>query len=200
MRRRTFAVTVVLAAIIAMSWLVVPTAEAGGEGGEGIPAVRSLLEEILANQGRLFQQLAALTATDLVPVPITGAGVPISTEPAGFCRFDAQGKLHVFVYNQGSAPTGPSVTQVFFRVPPGIPVQKSCGAGCAQVDVATPGLSPFTGTEGVAIDIPEGCFGSVFGPNDINNCQFKISVDGTNLLNESNELNNNAFGACQGLL
>ena len=199
-RGKTFAGTVALAAIIALSWLVVPAA---GAGDQGMPEVLRLLNDILANQATLLQTLDGLTAPDLVPVPITGtlgAGVPISTDPAGFCRFDDQGKLHVFVYNQGGAPAGPSVTQVFFRVPPGTPVQKSCGDGCAQVDVPTSGLTAFHGTGGAAIDIPEGCFGSTFGPDDINFCLFKIAVDATNVVNESNELNNGAGGGCQGLL
>jgi hypothetical protein len=165
-----------------------------------MPAVLRLLEEILANQATLLQTLDGLTAPDLVPVPITGGGVPISTDPAGFCRFDAQGKLHVFVYNQGAGPAGPSVTQVFFRVPPGTLVDKSCGVGCAQVDVATSGLAALHGTNGLPIDVPAGCFGSSFGPDDTNFCLFKIAVDGTNVLNESNELNNTALGGCQGLL
>ena len=199
-RGKTFAGIVALAAIIALSWLVVPSA---GAGDQGMPRVLSLLNDILANQARLLQQLEVLAAPDLVPVPFAGTtsgGVITSTVPAHFCRLDAQGKLHVFVYNQGGGPAGPSVTQVFFRVPPGAEGQKSCGVGCAQVDVPTPALTPFLGTEGVAIDFPEGCFGSVFGPDDINNCLFKIAVDGTNALNESNELNNGAGGGCQGLL
>ena len=199
-RGKTFAGTVALAAIIALSWLVVPSA---GAGDQGMPRVLSLLNDILANQARLLQQLEVLAAPDLVPVPITGtlgAGVPISTDPAGFCRFDDQGKLHVFVYNQGGGPAGPSVTQVFFRVPPGAEGQKSCGVGCAQVDVPTPALTPFLGTNGLPIDVPAGCFGSVFGPDDINFCLFKIAVDATNVVNESNELNNGAGGGCQGLL
>lgn len=191
---RMFVGAVALAATIALSWSVVPSAAADGQG---LPEVLRLLEQILANQATLLEQVAA---PDLVPIPITGAGIPISTEAAGFCRFDAAGKLYVFVYNQAGVPVGPSVTQVFFRVPPGIPVEKSCGVGCAQVDIATSGLAAFHGTNGVGIDIPEGCFGSVFGPDDINNCVFKIAVDGTNAVNESNELNNTALGGCQGLL
>ena len=193
-RGKTFAGTVALAAIIALSWLVFPTA---GAGDQGMPAVLRLLEEILANQATLLQQLESLTAPDLVPNPYQHHLGPEG--PADFCRILESGKLWVSVYNQGAGRAAPSVTQVFFRVPPDVPVQKSCGVGCAWVDVVTPGMDPFRSVE-LAVAIPEGCFGSAFGPDDINNCQFKIFVDGTNLLNESNELNNNAFGACQGLL
>jgi hypothetical protein len=197
-RERTFAGSMALAAIIALSSLVVPTAEAGEQG---LPAVLRLLDEILANQATLLERLQV---PDLVPVPVTGVvpGHPVSSEPAGFCRFDAQGRLFVFVYNQGAGPAGPSVTRVSFRVPSGErpPGETSCGVGCAQVDVPTAGLTAYLGTNGVGIDVPVGCFGSAFGPDDINNCQFKIWVDATNVLNESNELNNGAFGACQGLL
>lgn len=191
---KTFAGAVALAAIIALSWLGVGTA---GAGGEGIPAVLRLLEEILANQAVLLHQLEIVKAPDLVPNPYQHHLGPEG--PADFCRILESGKLWVSVYNQGAGSAAPSVTQVFFRVPPDVSVQKSCGVGCAEVDVVTAGMASFRGVE-LAVAIPEGCFGSAFGPDDINNCQFKIFVDGTNLLNESNELNNNAFGACQGLV
>jgi hypothetical protein len=187
----------VLAGLVVLASVV----SAGGDPNENsIPAI---LKNILAELADIRAKLEVLQAPDLVPVPFAGTvsgGVITSTEPAHFCRLDAQGKLHVFVYNQSGGPAGPSVTQVFFRVPPGTPVQKSCGDGCAQVDVPTPGLPAFTGTNGLPIDFPEGCFGNAFGLDDINRCLFKIAVDGPNSLNESNELNNSALGACQGLL
>ncbi len=168
---------------------------AGGDPNEN--SVPAILKNILAELANINAKLEVLQVPDLVPLaPAT------SSHPEGdFCRgrIDPQGRLHVFVYNQGAGIAGPSQTQVFFRVPPDVPVQKSCGAGCAQVDVATPGLNS-PGIIDLVIGIPEGCFGSAFGPDDINNCQFKIAVDATNAVMESNELNNNAGGACQGLL
>ena len=190
-RGKTFAATVALAAIIALSWLVVPTAEAGGEG---IPEVLRLLNEVLANQALILERLEA---PDLVPNPYYHHLGPEG--PEDFCRILESGKLWVSVYNQSGGGAVPSVTQVLFRVPADVPVQKSCGVGCAQVDLATPAMGAFASVV-FEVAIPEGCFGSAFGPDDINNCQFKLYVDGTNLLNESNELNNSAFGACQGLL
>jgi len=172
---------------------------AGGDPNEN--SVPAILKNILAELANINAKLEVIQVPDLVPLASA-----TSIHPEGdFCRgrIDAQGRLHVFVYNQGAGIAGPSQTQVYFRVPKGAEGQKSCGDGCAQVDVPTPTLTAARSPQSIidlVMDIPEGCFGSAFGPDDINNCQFKIAVDATNAVRESNELNNNAGGACQGLL
>jgi hypothetical protein len=205
---KTFAGIVALAAIIALSWLVVPTAGAAekrnpagaerselrhsdshsqGEGHNGIPAVLRLLDDIRVKlDGLLVQgEENICAAPDLVPLPLPGGG---------FCRIDAQGKLHVVVHNQGGAAAGPSQTLVVFRT----------ASGEQDLFVDTDPLAGFTGTD-LAIDIPDGCFGGFFGADDNNVCKFQILVDAkigsaVGAVLESNELNNTAAGACQGLL
>jgi hypothetical protein len=134
---------------------------------------------------------------DLRPNPWLHHASSVPVSPEDFCRVLEDGRLWVSVRNYGAGTAGPSVTEAYFCVPSGTPVQKSCGDGCAQVDVVTPAMGFCVE---LAATIPQGCFGSAFGPDDINRCLFKINVDATNLLNESNELNNLAFGACQGLV
>ncbi len=181
----------VLAGLVVLTFVV----SAGGDPNEkSIPAI---LDNILTELQSIHVKLDGLVNTlppkppDLVPLPWRNHGAP---GPADFCM---DGRPFVQVCNRGAGPAGPSVTELYFRVPPGTPVQKSCGDGCAQVDVFTPAMD-FCFS--LAFPIPEGCFNSVFGPDDINNCLFKVNLDATNVLNESNELNNLAFGACQGLL
>lgn len=180
----------VLAGLVVLASMV----SAGGDPNENsIPAI---LKNILAELANINAKLEVLQAPDLVPI-----AAATSSHPEGdFCRgrIDPQGRLHVFVFNQDAGIAGPSQTQVYFRVPDD-KVQKPCGAKCTQVDVPTPTVTGRNIID-LVIDIPEGCFGSAFGPDDINNCQFKIAVDATNAAMESNELNNNAGGACQGLL
>jgi len=192
----------VLAVLVVLAFVV----SAGGDSNEkSIPAI---LDKILAELSSIRTDLSVIRGkleviqvSDLVPLASA-----TSSHPEGdFCRgrIDAQGRLHVFAYNQGAGTAGPSQTQVYFRVPKGAEGQKSCGDGCAQVDVFTPTLTAARSPQSIidlVMDIPEGCFGSAFGPDDINNCQFKVAVDATNAVSESNELNNNAGGACQGLV
>lgn len=180
----------VLVGVVVLASMV----SAGGAPNENsIPAI---LNNILTELQSIHVKLDGLVNTlppkppDLVPAPWHH---PLES-PADFCR---DGSPFVQVCNRGAGPAGPSVTELYFRVPPGTPVQKSCGDGCAQVDVFTP-ASDFCVV--LAFPIPAGCFGSNFGLDDVNNCLFKINVDATNVLNESNEDNNRAFGACQGLV
>jgi len=193
-RGKTFAGTVALAAIIALSWLVVPTA---GAGDQGIPRVLGLLNDILANQATLLQQVSGLelacTTPDLVPIPDPNPFV-------GFCRFDNQGRLLVRVHNQGGASAVASEALLEFRT----------SGGGAALFVPTSPLAGFTGTDLVPVDIPEGCFGNFISQDDNNVCKFQIIVDvfivGGIVQNpigrvfESNETNNTAVVACQGLL
>jgi hypothetical protein len=188
-RGKTFAGTVALAAIIALSWLLVPTAAADGQG---IPGVLKSLTEILANQAALLEQVNICTAPDLVPIPDPNPFV-------NFCRFDDQGRLLVHVHNQGGASAGASEALLEFRT----------SGGGAALFVPTPALPGFTGTD-LVVDIPEGCFGNFISQDDNNVCKFQILVDvfiesgsvvsPVGRVLESNEANNTAVVACQGLL
>lgn len=186
----------VLAVLVVLAFVV----SAGGDSGEkGIPAIlNKILAELNSIHIKLDNLVNALPVKppDLKPNPWFHHQNPEPTPP-DFCRILEDGRLWVSVCNHGAGPAGPSVTEVYFRVPPGTPVQKSCGDGCAQVDVATPGMDWCVE---LAATIPQGCFGSAFGLDDINRCLFKINADATNVLNESNEFNNLALGACQGLV
>ena len=142
--------------------------------------VEGIRADLVAIKGDLGGLELACTTSDLVPIPV-GA--------AGFSRCDGAGNLTVRVHNQGGGDALASVTQVFFRVP----TDGACGAGCAQVDVPTPALPAFSGTN-LVVPIPTGCF-------DIDViCKFKIDVDGTNAVTESVESNNNAAGECGGTI
>jgi hypothetical protein len=147
-------------------------------------SLRTLVEGIRTDLAGIKGDLSGLelacTTSDLVPIPV-GA--------AGFSRCDGAGNLNVRVHNQGGGDALESVTQVFFRVP----TNGACGAGCAQVDVPTAALPAFSGTN-LVVAIPTGCF-------DVDAiCKFKIAVDGTNVLAESGESNNNAAGECGGTI
>jgi hypothetical protein len=167
------------------------------QGEKGIPATLERLFTELANINAKLNVLLDSRAPDLVPNPYFHHFGPEG--PADFCRILESGQLWVSLHNQGEGRAEPSVTEVYFRVPPDVPVQKSCGGGCAQVDLVTPAIDALRSVQ-FAVAIPEGCFGSVFGPDDINNCLFKINVDARNSVNESIEANNRALGSCQGLL
>ena len=108
------------------------------------------------------------TKPDLIPVPDPEPGI-------GFCRRRGD-KLVVTVKNQGIADAGASVTTVDFG-PAGTFSQPTppIAAG-ASVDV----LIPF----------PPNCFSP--------DCNFKITVDSSSQVDESNELNNTANGGCLG--
>jgi len=181
----------VLAGLVVLAFVVSAGGDPNKGDEKGIPAI---LANILTELQSIHVKLDGLVNTlppkppDLIPQPWG------TSAPALFCK---DGSPFVQVCNRGAGPAGPSVTELYFRVPPGTPVQKSCGDGCAQVDVFTP-ASDFCVV--LAFPIPAGCFGSNFGLDDVNNCLFKINVDATNLLNESDESNNLALGACQGLV
>ena len=101
--------------------------------------------------------------------------VPVPNEQGSFCK-RRDGILIVTVRNQGSAPAGASVTRVDF-------------GSHGSVDKPTPPLLP-----GASVDldftIPVGCFDP--------DCEFRIIVDATNAVLESNETNNIASGVCIG--
>jgi hypothetical protein len=106
---------------------------------------------------------------DLIPLP----------DPAGgFCKRDPQGRLIVTVKNQGNADAGASTTEINF-VPGG------------AVSVPTPPIPAGQSVDLPPVDIPPECFRP-------GHCTFRITVDATNVVDESNEGNNTASGTCPG--
>ncbi len=101
--------------------------------------------------------------------------IPIPDANGNFCKIDRAGKLTVTVKNQGTADAGPSETKVVF--PNG------------SVSVPTPAI-PAGGSVNVVVQIPTGCFQP--------DCGFRITVDSTGVVTESNEGNNTASGSCLG--
>jgi len=113
---------------------------------------------------------------DLVPI-----GSPDISGPPSFCKKVKEGpdkgKLVVTVKNQGTAAAPASTTTVKFS--PGGSFQLSTPAIPAGGSVDLPPLS-----------IPAGCYNP--------DCDFKITVDSNNQINESNEGNNSVAGNCLG--
>jgi hypothetical protein len=102
--------------------------------------------------------------------------IPIPDANGNFCRIDPARRLIVTVKNQGTADAGPSVTKIVF----------STGGGAS---VPTPAI-PAGGSVDVTVPIPANCFQP--------DCGFRITVDSTGQVSESNELNNTASGTCLG--
>lgn len=111
------------------------------------------------------------TQPDLVPMKrAAGQGAD------GFCYQGAQGgSLFLGVQNIGTAPVSASTTTVEF-FPGGL------------IDLPTPALSPGTSVDLQPIVFPAGCFNP--------DCDFKITVDSKNLVQEVNEGNNTNVGVC----
>jgi hypothetical protein len=107
---------------------------------------------------------------DLVPVPDPQPGV-------GFCKRDNQGRLVVTVKNQGTVDAPASTTTVDF-VPGG------------SFPLSTPAIPAGGSVDLTPLSIPAACFNP--------DCDFRITVDSNNQINESNEGNNNASGTCIG--
>jgi hypothetical protein len=180
-RMLTFKRIVVLAMVIAVGWLVIPSVGgAGPEKSRGLAGlllnkldeIISLQKDILKGQIVIRGDLAQCAPPDLVPIPLSG-----NPGPSGMCRLNDSQELIVRVLNQGGSAAGASTLRVTFD-------------NGTVVDTPTPGLS-----FGASIDIlvgpfPAGC--------SISDCGFQISVDDTNAVIESNELNNNAAGLCIG--
>lgn len=101
--------------------------------------------------------------------------VPVPDENGSFCR-RRDGDLIVTVKNQGSFGAGPSMTTVDFGSFGAITMPTPALAAGASVDLAFP--------------IPLGCFSP--------DCFFRITVDSTNVVVESDEGNNTASGFCLG--
>lgn len=126
-------------------------------------------------------QVETMDVERVEPRRVSGGGgspdlVPVPDANGNFCRRDPAGRLIVTVKNQGTADAGPSVTKVSFT-------------SGGTVSVATPAI-PAGGSVDVFAAIPAGCFSP--------DCGFRIVVDATAVVSESNELNNTASGTCIG--
>lgn len=110
---------------------------------------------------------------DLVPIP----------GPSGFCQLDpTTGKLIVRVKNQGTAFAPAFVVEVRFPAGAGFPG--------AQIFLTSMGLLPGESRSIEPVDFPAGCFNS--------DCDFTITVDPADGIQESDEGNNFAAGSCIG--
>ena len=101
--------------------------------------------------------------------------IPVPDADGSFCR-RKDGTLTVTVKNQGTSGAGPSVTEVDFFA-------------FGKVAMPTPPLGPGVSVD-ILVPIPSGCFDP--------NCEFRITVDANNQVNESDEGNNIAKGICLG--
>ena len=123
---------------------------------------------------------------DLIPVPAFPPAPPNSPGqlPQNYCFSTFGGSkadaLRIVVRNQGGGDAGPSVTQVDFDHNP--PIQ-----------VPTPPV-PANSEVQVEVKIPKGCF-----EGDLP-CNFRITVDATSVVAESDESNNTDSGFCPGLV
>lgn len=102
--------------------------------------------------------------------------IPVPGPNGNFCNIDAKG-LVVTVKNQGAGPSGPSTTRVIF-------------SNGSTVDIPTPALAAGAQVTLPGVPIPPNCFQP--------DCSFRIIVDATNVVAESNEANNTASGTCIG--
>ena len=111
---------------------------------------------------------------DLLPVKSPGQPDNIT----GFCKVVGNAtKVVISVRNQGNADSPASTTTIDFSPGGTIQVPTSAIPAGASVD-----LPP--------VNIPAGCFDP--------DCDFKITVDSGNQINESNEANNTTNGRCIG--
>jgi len=112
---------------------------------------------------------------DLVPV-----GLPGLSDPPSFCKLVKEGpdkgRLVVTVKNQGNANAPASTTRVEF------------GFG-GSFQLSTPAITAGGFVELPPLSIPATCYNP--------DCEFKITVDSTNQINESNKENNTASGLCR---
>ncbi|MCM3902526.1 MAG: hypothetical protein ND866_12535 [Pyrinomonadaceae bacterium] len=109
-------------------------------------------------------------APDLVPFS------PFGNSAAAFCRIEQSTMLRLTVKNQGNDNAPASKTTVTF--------------GDKPLTLDTPPI-PAGGTVDLLFKLPTGCFSP--------DCSFVITVDSTNLVNEStNEGNNSVNGGCVG--
>lgn len=101
--------------------------------------------------------------------------IPVPGPQGSFCQ-GSGGKLLVVVKNQGAGHAGPSTTEVDF-------------GRFGKFSQPTQGLAPGDSAQ-LFFAMPAGCFSP--------DCSFRITVDVTSLVIETNEANNSASGSCIG--
>ncbi len=194
---RMLARHVVPAAVLAIGCLAVPGAwaaeKARTDAGDkdkkeskeleaSVAKLLVLVNDLKISQDLLIQELSGLqlacTVPDLLPLPKPG-----TTDAGGFCRLDADGRLQVLVHNQGGGTASPSKTTVDFHI--------ASAPGFLEVTQDTPQIVGFARTF-LSFDFPADCVGVD------SNCEFKIFVDDTEVVAESNESNNRVLGKCTG--
>jgi CARDB protein len=102
--------------------------------------------------------------------------IPVPLPSGSFCNATPQG-LVVTVKNQGTGSAGASITRVTF-------------SNGSTVDIPTPALAAGAQVNLPPVPFPPNCFQP--------DCSFRITVDATGLVAESNEANNSASGTCIG--
>jgi CARDB protein len=100
--------------------------------------------------------------------------IPVPDANGTFCKRDAGGRLIVTVKNQGTADADASITRIDF-------------ATGENQSVTTPAIQA-GGSVDVLVTFPAACFRP--------DCTFRIAVDSTGVVSESNEGNNAAGGTC----
>ena len=114
--------------------------------------------------------------------------VPVSAfdhlGPVGYCQTGSTGNFTVTVKNQGSANAAQSIVEVEF-FPGGSKTAELLGPGPSL------SLPPGVAWDVTIFDAPPS---SCFDPD----CDFRITVDSTNQVSESNKANNVADGRCIG--
>jgi len=121
-----------------------------------------------------------VTTMNLERVPVRHIGqidlIPLPPTNGNFCRRDEAGRLIITVMNQGTADAIPSITRIEF-------------ANGERQLVATPAIPAGRSVE-VLATFPTSCFNPT--------CTFRIAVDSTDVVSETNEGNNAAGGTCGG--
>lgn len=126
-------------------------------------------------------------AIDVEPVPERGPKddapppqkradlLPMPDDNGQFCRIRGR-DLVITIRNQGAGSAGASTTRVDF-------------GSHGQVSLPTPVLPAGASTD-MSTPIPQGCFDS--------DCEFRITADSVDVVNETDEGNNTASGICLG--
>lgn len=102
--------------------------------------------------------------------------IPVPDTKGSFCRRARDGRLVVTVKNQGAGAAGLSTTEVDFFT-------------FGKTAEPTPALAPGTAVD-LFFPIPPNCFNP--------DCEFKITVDSTSQVTESNKANNTSSDRCIG--
>ena len=123
---------------------------------------------------------------DLIPLPAFAPPSPTAPGalPQNYCYSTTGGQradaIRIRVRNQGAGNAAESITEVAF-------------GNNGPIQVATPAIA--AGAEALLdVMIPRGCF---VGESS---CTFKIRVDATSVLDESNEGNNDTSSHCPGIV